>query len=221
MGLRIYPIEVEIRATRLRFLGHVQRMEKSKLPYIALHGQISEDGRREGAPPEMNFRRAIKADLLAFNISTESWMELAENRNEWRYLVLAGKFWNAIEWYCLREQERDVRYAAKGIRDTEFQTVTTNGRGTSQRRSSDRVRRRQQTLDQNPECKEVHEVVCVNDGRIVTRRGAKEFSKWNKFNALKQLYGLSHSSRMVQLLRKQQRQREPEEFAQREAQFAQ
>ena len=61
----------------------------------------------------------------------------------------------------------------------------------------------------------------TNDGRIVTRRGAKEFSKWNKFNALKQRYDQSHSSRMVQLLRKQQRQREPEEFAQREAQLAQ
>ncbi len=123
----------------------------------------------------MNFRRVIKADQLAFNISTESWMELAENRSEWRYLVIAGKYWNTIEWCCLREQERDVRYAAKGMRNTQLQTVTTNGRGTSQRRSSDRVRRRQQTLDQNPEFKEVHEVVCANDGRIVARRGANEF----------------------------------------------
>ncbi len=109
----------------------------------------------------MNFRRFIKADLLVFNISTESWVELAENWNEWRYLVIAGKYWNAIEWCCFREQERDVRYAAKGMRDTEFQTVTTNGRSTSQRRILDRVRLRQQTLDQNPEFKEVHEVVCV------------------------------------------------------------
>ncbi len=119
----------------------------------------------------MNFRRVNKANLLAFNISTESWMELAENRNEWRYLVITGKYWNAIEWCCFREQERDVKYAAKGTRDTEFQTVTTNGRSTIQRRNSDRVRRRQRTLDQNPEFKEVHEVVCANDGRIVTRRG--------------------------------------------------
>jgi hypothetical protein len=56
--------------------------------------------------------------------------------------LIAGKYWNAIEWCCFREQERDVRYAAKGMRNTEFQTVTTNGRSTSQRRSSDRVRRR-------------------------------------------------------------------------------
>jgi hypothetical protein len=105
-------------------------------------------------------------------------MELAENRNEWRYLVIAGKYWNAIEWCCFREQERDIRYAAKGTRDTEFQTVPTNGRNTSQRRSlEDRVRRRQRTLDQIPEFKEVHEVVCADDGRIVIRRGIKEFSK--------------------------------------------
>ncbi len=56
--LRIYPIKVEIKATHLRYLGHVP-MEKSRLPYIALHGQISEGGRRKGAP-EMNFRRVIE-----------------------------------------------------------------------------------------------------------------------------------------------------------------
>ncbi len=39
-------------------------------------------------------------------------------------------------------------------------------------------------------------MVCANDGRIVARRGAKEFSKWNKFNALKQRYDQSHSSRI-------------------------
>jgi hypothetical protein len=53
--------------------------------------KISEGGRRKRAP-EMNFRGVIKADLLAFNKSTESWMELAENWNEWRYLVIAGKY---------------------------------------------------------------------------------------------------------------------------------
>ncbi len=107
------------------------------------------------------------------------------------------------------------------IRDTELQIETTNGGSTSQRRISDRVRRRERTLDQNSKFKEVHEVVCANNGRIVTRRGAKEFSNRDKFNALKQRYDQSHSSRMVQLLRKQQRQRESEEFAQREAQLVQ
>ncbi len=81
----------------------------------------------------MNFRRVIKANLLAFNISTAKWVELVENRNGWRYLVIAGKYWNVIEWCYLREQERDVRYAAKGMRDTELQIETINGGDTSQR----------------------------------------------------------------------------------------
>jgi hypothetical protein len=38
--------------------------------------------------------------------------------------------------------------------------------------------------------------MCANDGRIVTRRGAKEFSKWDKLNALKQRYDQSHSRRI-------------------------
>jgi hypothetical protein len=33
--------------------------------------------------------------------------------------------------------------------------------------------------------------VCANDGSIVTRKGAKEFSKWNKFNASKERYDQS------------------------------
>jgi hypothetical protein len=127
-------------------------MEKSGLIYIiALYGQkiMSECGRRKGAP-EMNFRRVINADLLAFNISTGNWMERVENLNEWRYLVIAGKYSNAIEWCCLREQERDVRYVAKDARDTELQIETTNEGSTSQRRISNRVRRRHILLDQNP-----------------------------------------------------------------------
>ncbi len=47
------------------------------------------------------------------------------------------------------------------------QSITTNGGSTSQRRISDRVQRRQQTLDQNPEFKEAHEVVCVDKVSIV------------------------------------------------------
>ncbi len=117
----------------------------------------------------MNFRRVIKAKLLVFNISTRKWMELVEYRNEWRYLVIAGKYLNAIEWCYRGEQKRDVRHATKGITVTVLQIETTNGGRTSQRRISDRVRRRQRTLGQNPEFKEADEVVCANDGRIVDR----------------------------------------------------
>ncbi len=44
-------------------------------------------------------------------------MELVENRNEQRYLVIAGKYWNSIEWCCLREQERgkDMQRKVWGI----------------------------------------------------------------------------------------------------------
>ncbi len=48
-----------IREARLRYIGHVERMNKIRLPYIALHGEVSERSRPKGAP-RMNFRRAIK-----------------------------------------------------------------------------------------------------------------------------------------------------------------
>ncbi len=59
LGEPIYPMEIQqIREARLRYLGHVQWMNKTRLPYIALHGGVSEGSRPKGAP-RMNFRRAI------------------------------------------------------------------------------------------------------------------------------------------------------------------
>jgi hypothetical protein len=83
LGEPIYPMEIQIREARLRYLGHVERMDKTRLPCIALHGKVSEGSRPKGAP-RMNFRRAIKKDMKEFGINLGSWMDLARGRMERR-----------------------------------------------------------------------------------------------------------------------------------------
>jgi hypothetical protein len=48
LGEPIYPMEIQIREARLRYLEHVEGMDKTKLLYIALHGEVSEGSRPEG-----------------------------------------------------------------------------------------------------------------------------------------------------------------------------
>ncbi len=62
LGEPIHPMEIQIREARLRYLGHVERMDKTRLPYIALHGGVSEGFRTKGAP-RASFRRTIKKDM--------------------------------------------------------------------------------------------------------------------------------------------------------------
>jgi hypothetical protein len=76
LGEPIYPMEIQIREARLRYLGHVERMDKTRLPYISLHGEVSEGSRPKGAP-RMIFRRAIKKDMKEFGINLDSWIDLA------------------------------------------------------------------------------------------------------------------------------------------------
>ncbi len=87
------------------------------------------------------------------------------------------------QWESSRQAHRRLTRIRASSQTARLTVVRSSS--TSQRRISDRARCRQRALDQNPEFKEVHEDVCANDGRIVTRRGVKIFSKWD-VNALKQ-----------------------------------
>ena len=58
-GYRLVPIELRIRECRLRYLGHVERMENSRLPKILLHAEC-DLGKRDVGQPALNYRSCIK-----------------------------------------------------------------------------------------------------------------------------------------------------------------
>ena len=68
---------------RLRWLGHVHRMEPDRLPREILYGELR-DGTRKVGRPLLRYKDTIKRDLMAVKINTNSWEDTAANRYDWR-----------------------------------------------------------------------------------------------------------------------------------------
>jgi hypothetical protein len=72
-----------LRLRRLRWLGHVHRMQDGRIPKDILYGQLA-DGKRETGRPQLRFRDVCKRDMKAIGIDPESWENIAADRTEWR-----------------------------------------------------------------------------------------------------------------------------------------
>ena len=83
--------ETMIRLSRLRYFGHIIRMDDSRLPKIVLHSEINM-GKRGRGRPQKNYRACIKEDLKCFGMETESaqLLNTASDRNKWRKLINQG-----------------------------------------------------------------------------------------------------------------------------------
>ena len=68
---------------RLRWLGHVHRMEPDRLPREILYGELR-DGTRKVGRPLLRYKDTIKRDLMVVKINTNSWEDTAANRYDWR-----------------------------------------------------------------------------------------------------------------------------------------
>ena len=98
------PVESMIRLSRLRYTGHVLRMDNTRLPKILLNGEIN-IGKRKVERPQHNYRSCIKEDLKLFKIWNESPQfgstqlpELTSNREQWRKLIHKGAEIFQKEW---------------------------------------------------------------------------------------------------------------------------
>jgi len=75
-----------LRIFRLRWSGHVCRMEDGRLPKdILYHGQLPADPRPVGRP-KLRYKDVLKGDLKALNINTENWEQLTLEHAPWRSL---------------------------------------------------------------------------------------------------------------------------------------
>ena len=63
---------------RLRWLGHVSRMDDGKIPKDILYGELA-TGTRPTGRPNLRFK-----DLKAGNINLAGWEALAADRRHWR-----------------------------------------------------------------------------------------------------------------------------------------
>ncbi|KAI8519654.1 hypothetical protein Bbelb_029110 [Branchiostoma belcheri] len=108
---------------RLRWLGHVRRMGKGRIPKDLLYGQL-ESGSRPVGRPHLRYRDVCKRDLASAGISVDSWEELALNRSDWKHAVKAG----VRDADITRSQLRDLRRQRPATSNTTTFTCSTCGR---------------------------------------------------------------------------------------------
>jgi hypothetical protein len=111
-GCPVVPLECTIAKLQLRYLGHIERMDKSRLQKQILSGRLELPGgkARRGAPAR-NYRLTIVDALRKFGYSAQSWREIAANRSEWRHhLNSVGKDYFVQNWLYLRAERRRKRH---------------------------------------------------------------------------------------------------------------
>jgi hypothetical protein len=77
----------KIRKRRLRWFGHVRRMEEQRLPNAALHGHV--EGERSRGRQRKTWMDNIKEDLREKGTSLAEIGETIRNREVWRNFVKA------------------------------------------------------------------------------------------------------------------------------------
>jgi len=80
---RLPSVEATILQHRLRWAGHVVRMDPSRLPRIMLYGELNE-GTRPNGRPKLRYKDQLKCSLKQAGINTQSWQQLANDRATWR-----------------------------------------------------------------------------------------------------------------------------------------
>ena len=70
----IYSLTSIMRQQRLRWLGHITRMENSRIPKQILFGQLARGTRRKGRPL-LRYKDILKKDLLEVGINPDTFAE--------------------------------------------------------------------------------------------------------------------------------------------------
>ena len=79
---KIERIETLLRRRRLRWLGHIQKMENSRLPKQLVVSKIKE-GKRLHGKQKQRWHDVVNADLKSLDM-VSTWRKKALNRNLWR-----------------------------------------------------------------------------------------------------------------------------------------
>ncbi|XP_063382206.1 uncharacterized protein LOC134668695 [Cydia fagiglandana] len=94
-----------LKQRRLRWLGHVHRMEPARIPRRVLLGAVAYAKRNVGRPM-LRFKDCVKRDMSAFEIDHHAWEALAEDRDGWRKRVVEGRRLCDQAWFNALDSRR-------------------------------------------------------------------------------------------------------------------
>ena len=78
-----------LKQRRLRWLGHVCRMEDGRIPKDLLYGELA-SGKRPRGRPLLRYKDICKRDLKATSIDTTTWETTVTDRDTWRLKTQKG-----------------------------------------------------------------------------------------------------------------------------------
>ncbi|XP_050709394.1 uncharacterized protein LOC126994183 [Eriocheir sinensis] len=78
-----------LKQRRMRWHGHVVRMDDGRIPKDLLYGELTE-GTRPTGRPKLRYKDVCKRDLKALHINTDSWEDTASERSAWRQAIQQG-----------------------------------------------------------------------------------------------------------------------------------
>ena len=107
---------------RLRWLGHVTRMEDGRIPKDMLYGELA-TGSRPAGRPNLRYKDVCKSDLRAGDIAPTDLEALAADRNVWRLTTKSAAVrieQKLKEQHEMKRQRRRVRAASDTLDDTAF-----------------------------------------------------------------------------------------------------
>jgi hypothetical protein len=94
-----------LKQRRMRWLGHVTRMDDGRIPKDLLYGELAE-GKRPRGRPLLRYKDVCKRDMKDLNIDINTWEASAEDRSSWKSLVKEG----------LTECEESIRHKSEAAR---------------------------------------------------------------------------------------------------------
>jgi hypothetical protein len=84
----------DIKIRRLKWAGHIIRMEEERIPKKDLNGNIHTT--RPVGRPRIRWADVVQRDALQL-LGTRGWRRRAANRDEWRHLVRKAKARKGLE----------------------------------------------------------------------------------------------------------------------------
>ena len=111
-----------LKQRRLRWLGHVVRMDDGRIPKDLFYGELAQ-GKCPTGRPQLCYKGVCKRDLKALGIDSNRWETLASNHSAWRQALQQG----LIEFEeTLAEQAETKRQARKAGNRKIGQQLTTS-----------------------------------------------------------------------------------------------